>query len=206
MTIKLILKTLILIFLFSFTFAGEPGTSDVKEKTYIENSEEKKSEIKEEEKKVMVPIDTKVTFPINPLRSLFKQNFAEPINSQVANILNVCQPINKNHSCIVVEPKNASSHFNNYHYFINDHKNVNAIIAYLDKRVGNRDYCRSLINEWQSYFKNFSLKDVSNQQDPDILSLQSINDDSTDIQLSCYPEKFADTESFFSLKVVIDEK
>ena len=216
MATKKILNFFICLLISTFVYAGEPGT-ELPIKQITKPSEEKKEEVTEKQKPKKL-VTAKIILPKNPLNSLFNQTLGQEINKKYAWIISDCKPLRKKNFCKKVKPKRRSVHFNQYYYYLNQSKKFNFILAFSNKRVGTISRCRSMIKEWEAYLLNFDLqKKISmdnlddsikniNKNNSDQLILFHENDNKIEVSMSCYPERFRDIKSYFSLSVLIDEK
>ncbi len=184
--------------------AGEPGT---KEDVKIQQQDDKKSEqtaIKKETVKQKL-VNTDIQLPKNPIDKIFLQPLGRVLDPRYATITGNCTAAQKNYDCKVVQPKKKSNHFNKYHYYLNANKQVYGVIAFRDYRIGNVDYCRSLIGEWREYFNNFEFETKTKEENMDQLVLITSAIKPSEIYMSCYPESYRDIKSYFSLKLFINE-
>tara|TARA_B110000285_G_C15125455_1_gene619905 strand:- start:1379 stop:1999 length:621 start_codon:yes stop_codon:yes gene_type:complete len=205
MSLKIFIKFILIFFFMAPIMAGEPGTLEEeikKNDNKIILKKDKKIVLKKENR---VLTKNKVHLPKNPITQLFHQRIGDKIDTTYAAMVGACLPRYKEHTCEIVKPKKQSSHFNKYYYYLNSSKEVNAIIAFSDKRVGNLEQCRSMITEWSDYFKNFDLTNNTDKSNKDQLLLDHANIHKTELSMSCLPEEFRDVKSYFSLKLLIYE-
>ncbi len=202
--LKVILLSLSLIFLTISGYAGEPGTEQTQQIEQDKKVDSQKTVKKKEVIKQKL-VNTDIQLPKNPIDTIFLQPLGKPIDPRYANLSGNCTPAQEGYDCKIVVPKKKSTHFNKYYYYINANKHVYGVIAYRDYRVGNVDYCRSLIAEWKEYFSNFEFEKKSREENLDQLLLVTSAIQPSEIYMSCYPESYRDIKSYFSLKLFIDE-
>ena len=184
--------------------AGEPGTEENKEIEQQDNIKPEQTTTKKETVKQKL-VNTEIQLPKNPIDKIFLQPLGRVLDPRYATITGNCTAAQKNYDCKVVQPKKKSTHFNKYHYYLNASKQVYGVIAFRDYRIGNVDYCRSLIREWREYFNNFEFETKTKEENMDQLVLTTSAIKPSEIYMSCYPESYRDIKSYFSLKLFINE-
>ena len=184
--------------------AGEPGTEENKEIEQQDNIKPEQTTTKKETVKQKL-VNTEIQLPKNPIDKIFLQPLGRVLDLRYATITGNCTAAQKNYDCKVVQPKKKSTHFNKYHYYLNASKQVYGVIAFRDYRIGNVDYCRSLIREWREYFNNFEFETKTKEENMDQLVLTTSAIKPSEIYMSCYPESYRDIKSYFSLKLFINE-
>lgn len=202
-SLKLIFSLYCVLIVSISSYAGEPGTDESK----VEKNQavlEKKKEIKKQEIQKEF-VNTNINLPKNPIDKIFLQPFGKVIDLRYARITGNCLPAKRDLSCKVVIPKKKSSHFNQYYYYLNKKKAVYGVIAFSNNRVGTIDYCRSLIKEWNDYFKSFDFENKTKEDNLDQLILYTKALKPSEVYISCYPESYRDVKSYFSLKLFINE-
>ena len=200
----------VILLAFSLTFfgeaiqAGEPGT---KEDAKVQQQDKKKAEQTATKKETVKQklVNTEIQLPKNPIDKIFLQPLGRVLDPRYAATIGNCMAAQKNYDCKVVQPKKKSTHFNKYHYYLNANKQVYGVIAFRDYRIGNVDYCRSLIGEWREYFNNFEFETKTKEENMDQLVLTTSAIKPSEIYMSCYPESYRDIKSYFSLKLFINE-
>ena len=221
---NLVLITLLGILLFPVnSHAGEPGElpEEIIEELVEEPKEEPKEEQKvieevkpepepvtkevveekppEEEKKEAITLETKL--PKNRMVSLFNQEFGKKLDTSKVNLIGRCEPRYKNEECRIVIPKKRSRHFNRFYYYINANKDVYAIIAVYNKRIGSFKYCKELLGSWENYFTDYYL--IKKTTDDEMTDYFILSDaprrQPMEIHMSCYHKKVRDIEGYFYL-------
>jgi len=185
-------------------YAGEPGTEDdiqvqKKRADKSEQTMQKKETIKQK------LVDTDIQLPKNPIDKIFLQPLGGVLDPRYVTIIGECSPAQKGYGCKIVRPKKNSDHFNKYHYYLNANQQVYGVIAFRDYRIGNVDYCRSLIGQWGEYFNNFEFETKTKEENLDQLVLITKSIKPSEVYMSCYPESYRDIQSYFSLKLFIHE-
>lgn len=184
--------------------AGEPGTEENKEIQQQDNIKPEQTATKKETVKQKL-VNTEIQLPKNPIDKIFLQPLGRVLDPRYVTITGNCTAAQKNYDCKVVQPKKKSTHFNKYHYYLNPSKQVYGVIAFRDYRIGNVDFCRSLIAEWREYFNNFEFETKTKEENMDQLVLTTKAIKPSEIYMSCYPESYRDIKSYFSLKLFINE-
>ena len=87
MTRNFFIQLLIWVAISTFSHAGEPGT-EMPVQTKKEPAQEKIETVKEK-KEPQNLVNTKITFPKNPLNSLFYQSLGQEINKKYARIIQI---------------------------------------------------------------------------------------------------------------------
>jgi len=217
--LNLILITLISIIIYSTDlYSGEPGEmpEEIIEEIVEEPKEEKKviEEPKpepvveevieekpkiEEEKKEGIKLNT--ALPKNRIVSLFNQEFGKKLDTSKVNLIGRCEARYKDEDCKIVIPKKRSKHFNRYYFYLNSNKEVYAIIAMHNKRIGSFEYCKELLGSWEKYFTDYYLiKKTTDDDIPDYFILTDApRRQPMEIHMSCYHKKVRDIEGYFYL-------
>jgi len=201
-SLKLIFFVICLYFFTTVTYSGEPGTDENKLNANIMNNQKIVDKKEDKEQKFS---DTNFKTPKNPIDAIFLQPFGKVIDPRFARILGDCLPAKKGYSCKIVTPKKKSTHFNKYFYYLNSSKAVYGVVAFSDYRVGNTEQCRSLIKEWNEYFKHFDFETKTKEDNLDQLILYTKAIKPSEVYMSCYPESYRDVKSYFSLKLFVHE-
>lgn len=201
-SLKLIFFLICVHFFTTVTYSGEPGTEETASSVTNTNSQKiiDKKEVKEQKF-----TDTNIKIPKNPIDTIFLQPFGKVIDPRFARILGNCLPAKKGYGCKIVAPKKKSTHFNKYFYYLNSNKAVYGVVAFSDYRVGNVEQCRSLIKEWNEYFKHFDFETKTKEDNLDQLILYTKAIKPSEVYMSCYPESYRDVKSYFSLKLFVHE-
>jgi len=203
-TLKVFFLLICLMLPIEIIHAGEPGTDET---TKVEQVDNKEPQNKIQKKEIIKEklVNTDIQLPKNPIDKIFFQPLGQVLDPRYAIVTGDCSPAQKGYSCKIVKPKKKSNHFNKYYYYLNTNKQVYGVIAFRDHRIGNVDYCRSLIGEWGEYFKNFEFETKTKEENLDQLVLMTKSIKPSEVYMSCYPESYRDIKSYFSLKLFINE-
>jgi len=210
---NLLIQIFLLIFLFNVNaFSGESGELPGQELQQVDETTEltdTTEETPEETEGIDVsgvdemlePKNTEIDLPKNRLVEIFDQYFLSELNLDKLVVVGECEKTIANGKCYVVEPSKASNHFNNYYYYTNSNNQVYSIIVFNDKKQGDLNKCKDMINLWKDYFNSFDLT----EKEPKDNSLNFIMTDapqqnSLEIFASCYTEQYRDISSSFSIR------
>ena len=206
---KIIFQILLFIFLsLSNLLAGESGDLPGQE-IQTDNTEVEIPEPEEKEgldvssiDNLLEPKNNDVELPKNRLEKIFGQQFLFSLADTEIQVLEQCEKTLENGNCYVVDPKEKTSHFNNYFFYTNRDDQVYSIIVFNDKKQGDLNLCKNKILAWKNFFlDNYDLK----EKKPTNNSLNFILTDAPqqnklEIFASCYSETYRDVNSSFSIK------
>ena len=207
------MKIIFQILLFAFfslpnVIAGEsgdlPGQEIDTKDTEVEVSEPEEKEGLDVSSidKLLEPKNNEVELPKNRLEKIFGQQFLFSLADTEIQILGECEKSIADGKCYVVEPKEKTSHFNNYYFYTNRNDQVYSIIVFNDKKQGDLNVCKNKISEWKNFFlDNYDLK----EKKPTDNSLNFVLSDTPlqntlEVFASCYSENYRDVNSSFSIK------
>ena len=207
------MKIIFQILLFTFfslsnVIAGESGDLpgqeiDTKDaEVEISEPEEKEGLDVSSIDKLLEPKNNEVELPKNRLEKIFGQQFLFSLADTEIQILGECEKSIADGKCYVVEPKEKTSHFNNYYFYTNRNDQVYSIIVFNDKKQGDLNVCKNKISEWKNFFlDNYDLK----EKKPTDNSLNFVLSDTPlqntlEVFASCYSENYRDVNSSFSIK------
>ncbi len=178
----------------------EPAFEEKKEEVVVSESElepEPKPEPEPEGKKLQTKL------PKNRLTTIFNQQFGKKIDTNIINIIGNCEPRFEKEDCKSVLPKRRSKHFNRYYFYLNESKEVYAVVAFNDTRLGSFKYCKKLLGEWGEYFnKHFVFEKLTSDDIDDYFILSDQPErQSTEIHGSCFHQQKRDIESYFYLSL-----
>ena len=206
---KIIFQILLFAFLsLSNVIAGEsgdlPGQEIDTKDTEVEVSEPEEKEGLDVSSidKLLEPKNNEVELPKNRLEKIFGQQFLFSLADTEIQILGECEKSIADGKCYVVEPKEKTSHFNNYYFYTNRNDQVYSIIVFNDKKQGDLNVCKNKISEWKNFFlDNYDLK----EKKPTDNSLNFVLSDTPlqntlEVFASCYSENYRDVNSSFSIK------
>ena len=217
--LNLILIILICTFVYSTDlYSGEPGElpeeiieeiveepkeekkviEEPKPEPVVEEAIEEKPKV-EEEKKEGIKLET--TLPKNRIVSLFNQEFGKKLDTSKVNLIGRCEARYKDEDCKIVIPKKRSRHFNRYYFYLNNNKEVYAIIAMHNKRIGSFKHCKELLGSWEKYFMDYYLikKTTSDDISDYFILTDAPRRQPMEIHMSCYHKKVRDIEGYFYL-------